>query len=96
MTRYNPKLRSHDQKKANMALRKDNANLRRRLFALYNAADLAEEEAYAAGYSHGERASKASAAQVYQAALVKQRRQLRNHRALSGVLLVLAVAGWLV
>lgn len=89
MTRYNSKLRARDLKKANAALRRDR-NM------LYDVLDRAEHDSFAAGTCFGWRASKARAAQTYQAALVKQRRQLRNHRILSGVLLVLAIAGWLV
>ena len=83
MTRYNSKLRARDLKKANAALR----------------SELQYEVQYSAElYGQLRHVQKLWCKETVERGLEnnKLRRQLRNHRILSGVLLVLAVAGWLV
>jgi hypothetical protein len=89
MSKYNPNQRARDLKKANGELRQTNA-------FLVSVLDTMEEESYKAGYSHGERASKASAAARFQEVEQKYYHHMRLAALGGSALLVLAVAGWLV
>lgn len=89
MSKSNPNQRARDLKKANGALRQTNA-------FLLNLVETAEEESYKAGYAHGERACKASAAARFHEVEKKYYHRMRLAALGSSALLVLAIAGWLV
>lgn len=89
MSKYNPTQRARD-------LKRENSVLRSQMRQLIAVMDKQEHESYLAGESWGRRVSRTDAATLAQQYLASSKRKVRNHRILSSVLLVLAVAGWLV